>query len=64
MYRIYAKMNDGKKFRALDVRNGCFAYNLLYASNFPNKEDADYHCNYMNDNNDHMVFEVRKVKNV
>ena len=60
-YRIYGKSNYDKKFRPLDCKYGWFVTNLMYATVFDSKEEADDLCDYLNRENKGMTFEVRKV---
>lgn len=60
-YRIYGKSNYDKRFRPLDCHLGTFTSNLMYASVFDSKEQADDLCDYLNKNNEGMTFEVRKA---
>ena len=63
MYRIYGKLKTEKRFKAFDCNNGTFVENLIYASFFYDSEleQLKKEVEYMNDNNEEYIFEIRKV---
>lgn len=60
-YRIYGKSIYDKRFRALDLTEGVLTSNLLYATIFDSKEQAEDIVSHLNDENKNFTFEVRKV---
>lgn len=60
-YRIYAKLENQKQFKALDVVNGMQVGNLLYATVYKELENAKKDYNYLVENNQNITFEIRKV---
>ena len=62
-FRIYGKERNQKAFKAFDYQNGAFVDNLIYATLI--KEDelekAKKAIQFMNDNNQEFIFELRKV---
>lgn len=61
-YRIYGKSIYDKRFRALDLTEGVLTSNLLYATIFDSKEQAEDIVSHLNEENkNNYTFEVRKV---
>ena len=60
-YRIYGKPNDAKRFKALDVSNGVFVNNLIYASFWSDETDVKKVLEELKDLNPSVKFEIRKV---
>lgn len=63
MYRIYGKQKTEKRFKALDLKNGVFVNNLMYASFF---YDNELHLlkkvvQDLNEQNKEFIFEIRKA---
>lgn len=61
MYRIYGKDETMKRMRPVDLQSGDFVVNLIYASCWDTKEEADKVCEHINEHNENMYFEVRKI---
>ena len=61
MYRIYGKATYDRKYRPMDCKLGVLTTNLIYASIFDSKEQAQDLVDYLNENNPNYNFEVRKV---
>lgn len=59
-HRIYGKLKTGKYFKAMNLHNGQFVGNLIYASMLT-KEQATMHVAYMNKYNPNMIFEAREM---
>ena len=60
-YRIYGKDADMKQFKPLDLQEGRFVTNLIYASVWTDKEIVDAKCEELIKMNEGVKFEVRKV---
>ena len=60
MYLIYGRMKNQKRMAPVDLKNGVFVKNLIYASMFDSQENAQAKCDELNRMNDDMVFEIRK----
>jgi hypothetical protein len=60
-YRIYGKDEDMKRFSPLDLTDGQFVTNLIYASVWTDLDIVTNKCKELNEMNDTMTFEVRKV---
>jgi len=61
MYRIYGKTHDMNRFQAIDLNNGNFVVNLIYASFFENLEEAKDTLDHLMEHNKNIKFELRKV---
>jgi len=64
-YRIYGRQGVNGRFRplALDVSAGAFVGNLIYATLFHLRAEADKVCQQVNELNPDFEFEVRTVRN-
>jgi len=65
MYRIYGRDKGSKqRFKPLGSQGGdlCFVVNLIYALNWDDKDIVEAKCKELNDMNETLEFEVRKVK--
>lgn len=60
-HRVYGKKKTDKKFMPMNLRNGTFTGNLIYASML-NENDANTQVKFLNENNPEYVFEARKMK--
>jgi len=60
-YRIYGKYESMKRFSPLDLTEGQFVTNLIYASVWADLDIVTKKCKELNDMNKTMTFEVRKV---
>ena len=60
-YRIYGKPNNAKRFKALDLSNGVFVNNLIYASFWSDKNDIKKVLEDLIKMNPDVQFEIRKV---
>lgn len=63
MYRIYGKKKTEKRFKALDLKNGVFVNNLMYASFFYENELEQLKkvVQDLNEQNREFTFEIRKA---
>ena len=63
MYRIYGKQKTEKRFKALDLKNGVFVNNLMYASFFYENELEQLKkvVQDLNEQNEDFTFEIRKA---
>lgn len=63
MYRIYGKAKTEKRFKALDLKNGVFVNNLMYASFFYENELEQLKkvVQNLNEQNREFTFEIRKA---
>ena len=63
MYRIYGKQKNEKRFKALDLKNGVFINNLMYASFFYENELEQLKkvVQDLNEQNEEFIFEIRKA---
>lgn len=63
MYRIYGKQKTEKRFKALDLKNGVFVNNLMYASFFYDNELEQLKkvVQNLNEQNKDFIFEIRKA---
>ena len=63
MYRIYGKQKTEKRFKALDLKNGVFVNNLMYASFFYENELEQLKkvVQDLNEQNEEFIFEIRKA---
>lgn len=63
MYRIYGKQKNEKRFKALDLKNGVFVNNLMYASFFHGNELDQLRkvVRDLNEQNKEFTFEIRKA---
>ena len=63
MYRIYGKQKTEKRFKALDLKNGVFVNNLMYASFFYENELEQLKkvVQDLNEQNKEFIFEIRKA---
>ena len=63
MYRIYGKQKNEKRFKALDLKNGVFVNNLMYASFFYENELEQLKkvVRDLNEQNEEFIFEIRKA---
>ena len=63
MYRIYGKLKKEKRFKALDLKNGVFVNNLMYASFFYENELEQLKkvVQDLNEQNKEFTFEIRKA---
>ena len=63
MYRIYGKQKNEKRFKALDLKNGVFVNNLMYASFFYENELEQLKkvVQDLNEQNEEFIFEIRKA---
>ena len=63
MYRIYGKAKTEKRFKALDLKNGVFVNNLMYASFFYENELEQLKkvVQNLNEQNEEFIFEIRKA---
>lgn len=63
MYRIYGKQKNEKRFKALDLKNGVFVNNLMYASFFYEHELEQLKkvIQDLNEQNREFTFEIRKA---
>lgn len=63
-YRVYGKHKNDKTFRAMDMSNGTFTSNLIYASFFYEHEyeGLQREVDYMNEHNPDYTFEIREVR--
>ena len=63
MYRIYGKQKNEKRFKALDLKNGVFVNNLMYASFFYENELEQLKkvVQDLNEQNREFTFEIRKA---
>ena len=63
MYRIYGKQKTEKRFKALDLKNGVFVNNLMYASFFYENELEQLKkvVKDLNEQNREFTFEIRKA---
>lgn len=63
MYRIYGKQKTEKRFKALDLKNGVFVNNLIYASFFYEHELKQLKkvVQDLNEQNREFTFEIRKA---
>ena len=63
MYRIYGKQKNEKRFKALDLKNGVFVNNLMYASFFYKNELKQLKkvVQDLNEQNEEFIFEIRKA---
>lgn len=63
MYRIYGKQKTEKRFKALDLKNGVFVNNLMYASFFYENELEQLKkvVQDLNEQNREFTFEIRKA---
>lgn len=63
MYRIYGKQKTEKRFKALDLKNGVFVNNLMYASFFYDNElyQLKKVVQNLNEQNREFIFEIRKA---
>lgn len=63
MYRIYGKQKNEKRFKALDLKNGVFVNNLMYASFFYENELTQLKkvVQDLNEQNEEFIFEIRKA---
>lgn len=63
MYRIYGKQKNKKRFKALDLKNGVFVNNLMYASFFYENELTQLKkvVQDLNEQNEEFIFEIRKA---
>ena len=63
MYRIYGKQKTEKRFKALDLKNGVFVNNLMYASFFYENELEQLKkvVQDLNEQNREFIFEIRKA---
>lgn len=63
MYRIYGKQKTEKRFKALDLKNGVFVNNLMYASFFYDNElyQLKKVVQDLNEQNKEFIFEIRKA---
>jgi len=62
-YRIYGRYGRTERLRALDVKEGAFVGNLIRATLFYDKAQADKVCLHANEDNQDFEFVVRKVRN-
>jgi len=62
MYMVYGKRNDMERFRAMDMEENQFTYNMIHASTFTEEQlpDLKEEVQYMNKNNPNHTFEIRK----
>ena len=62
-YRIYGKLKTEKRFKALDLKNGVFVNNLMYASFFYEYELERLKkvVQDLNEQNIDFKFEIRKA---
>ena len=63
MYRIYGKQKNEKRLKALDLKNGVFVSNLIYASFFYENELEQLKkvVQDLNEQNREFTFEIRKA---
>ena len=61
MYRIYGKTHDMNRFQAIDLANGTFVINLIYASFFESLEEAQETLDHLMEHNQNIKFELREV---
>ena len=63
MYRIYGRQKNEKRFKALDLKNGVFVNNLMYASFFYENELEQLKkvVQDLNEQNREFTFEIRKA---
>ena len=62
VYRIYARECTARRFHAVDVAGGRLVGNLIYATLFNSKDNADLARDEMARVNPDYVFETRKVR--
>ena len=63
IYRIYGKQKNEKRLKALDLKNGVFVSNLIYASFFYENELEQLKkvVQDLNEQNREFTFEIRKA---
>jgi hypothetical protein len=61
-YRIYARECTARRFHPVDVSEGRLVGNLIYATLFYSKDNADLARDEMARANPDYVFECRKVR--
>lgn len=59
-HRVYGKFKTDKQFKPMNLREGKFVTNLIYAS-MVSEDDARLQINFLNENNHDYIFEMRKI---
>lgn len=61
-YRIYGREKGNGRFKAIDLESGAFVGNLIYATYFLDKEDAEKCLSDLTAQNEGFEFKIVAIK--